>query len=147
MYRKDRAEDQDFARDELLYRRYLQQHFFDNCFSDLGFRFSDVSGQSVNRERYSEPGDVLFLENGTFCEGWGVLAFAVHHIPSKIDGVQFTYVFTPKHVPKELNYAHSEVWCDTDKGTGGYVRPDKTVRKKLRTMLGQHVSVKITAER
>ena len=148
MHRRDRAEDPAFGSDELLYRRYLQAHWIGGCFSPLGFSFSEHSGQSVNRQKYSEPEDVQFFENGTFDNDWGVLEFAVRDIPPILpeDGAA-SFVFFPKHIPEELNFAHSEVWCDREERTGGYVRPSKTVRKLLRAKLSQRVLVRIEARR
>lgn len=148
MYRNGRPGDQDFDPDELLYRRYLQQHWIDNHFSDLGFRFSDDSGQSVNREKYSEPEDLLFFDDGTFDDEWGVLEFAVSDIPPRLpEAGPVGFVFFPKHIPEEMNFAHSEVWCDNEERTGRYVRPNRTVKKLLRARLSQCVSIRIAARK
>jgi hypothetical protein len=148
MRRSGRPEDQDFGPDELLYRRYLQSHWVAGHFSDLGFRFSRESGQSVNRQRYSEPEDVLFLEGGAFDDDWGVLEFAVRDIPPRLPEQGFpAYIFFPKHVPLELNFAHSEVWCDLERRTGNYVEPPKTVKKLLRAKLSQRVFPRIVARK
>jgi hypothetical protein len=145
MYRRNRPEDRVFGPDELLFRRYLQSHWIDGSFSPLGFRFAENSGQSVNRQKYSEPEDVLFL-NGTFDDEWGVLEFAVRDIPQKLsEDPAPAFVFFPKHVPEELNFAHSEVWVwsDREEGTGGYAAPSKAVRKLLRAKLSQRVTIRI----
>jgi hypothetical protein len=123
MYRRGRTEDTVFGPDELLYRRYLKEHWIDGSFSNLGFKFPDDSGQSVNRQKYSEPEDVLFL-NGTFDDEMGVLEFAVRDIPQRLSVDRGPgFVFFPKHVPEELNFAHSEVWCDREERTYEYVTP------------------------
>jgi hypothetical protein len=146
MYRNGRPEDQVFDGAELLYRRYLQEHLIDGKFSSVGFSF-EGTGPSVNRQKYSDPEDVLFLPDGTFCDEYGVLEFAVWQVPARIEGERSVYVFSPKHVPEDLNYAHSEVWCDTEEHTGRCVRPTKAVRKKLRAILGQRAFPRIPARR
>jgi hypothetical protein len=148
MHRRGRAEDPVFGPDELLYRRYLQAHWIGGCFSPLGFKFSDNSGQSVNRQKYSEPEDVQFLEDSTFDNDWGVLEFAVRDIPAKLpeDGTP-AFAFFPRHVPEELNFAHSAVWCDREERTDGYVAPSPTVKKLLRARLSQRVTIRIEARK
>jgi hypothetical protein len=149
MHRRGRAEDPVFSPNELLYRRYVQQHWIDGCFAPEGFRFSEGSGQSVNRQKYSEPEDVLFLDDGTYDDELGVLEFAVRGIPARLpeDGSSAAFEFFPKHVPEELNFAHSEVWCDKEERTGGYVVPNKVVRKLLRTKISQCVFIRILARK
>jgi hypothetical protein len=143
--RSGRPEDQAFGPDELLYRRYLQEHWVNGQFTGLGFRFPR---QSVNRQRYSEPEDVLFLEDGTFDDEWGVLEFAVRDIPPRLPEQGFPgFVFFPKHVPLEMNFAHSELWCDHEQRTGGYVEPGTTVKKFLRAKLSQRVFPRIPARK
>lgn len=91
--------------------------------------------QSVNRGRFSEPIDVLFSEDGRF-DGLGVIRFQVGEIPPEIaqpDGPAF--IFFPKHMPEDDNYAHSEIWCDHKPATGGYRRPGRTVSGLFREKL------------
>jgi hypothetical protein len=144
MYRNGRPEDQVFDGAELLCRRYVQEHLINGQFSPAGFSFK-TSGPSVNRQKYSDPEDVLFLPDGTFCDECGVLEFAVWNIPARIQGGQSAYVFSPRHVPEDLNYAHSEIWCDSEEPTGGCVEPTRAVKKKLRAILGQHAFPRIAA--
>jgi len=146
MFRRGRPEDQEFGREEFLYRRYLSDHWIDGHFSDLGFKFPR---QSLNRQKYSEPEDVLLSDEGTNYEGYGVLEFLVCDIPPALQapGTR-VFVFFPKHVPRELNYAHSELWCDTEHRTGDYIEPRSSIIKKLlRTKLSQHVSIRIPASK
>jgi hypothetical protein len=148
MYRHGRAEDPDFSPNELLYRRYVQQHWIDGRFAPEGFRFSENSGQSVNRQKYSEPDDVLFLNDGTYDDDLGILEFAVRDIPVRLpENDSPAFVFFPKHVPEELNFGHSEVWCDKEERTGRYVEPNKVVKKLLRTKISQRVFIRIPARK
>jgi len=66
MYRRGRPEDQHFEPEELLFRRYLREHWLEGHFSGVGFRFPK---QSVDRGKYSEPEDVIFSEDGR-AEPW-----------------------------------------------------------------------------
>jgi hypothetical protein len=145
MYQRGRVEDPEFDPGELLYRRYLKEHWIDGIFSNTGFSFPK---QSVNRQKYSEPEDVLFLPDGTFDDERGVLEFAVRDIPLILpEGGGPAFVFFPKHVPEEVNFAHSEVWCDRAAKTGEYVEPNRTVKKLLRTKLSQRVFIRIPARK
>jgi len=147
MLRNGRPEDPIFRPEELLYRRYLSDHWVGDHFSPAGFRFEKDSGQSVNRQKFSEPEDVLFSEDGSL-DGYGVLEFATRDIPPRLQEMGTpVFVFFLKHVPQEENYAHSEIWCETEQETGRYGNPSQTVRKKFRTMLSQHVTVRIAAQK
>lgn len=146
MFQRGRPEDQEFGLAELLFRRYLRDHWIEGHFSDLGFRFPR---QSLNRQKYSEPEDVLLSDEGTYYNGYGVLEFLVCDIPTTLQapGTR-VFVFYPRHVPQDLNYAHSELWCDTEHRTGGYIEPKSSIiRKQLRTKLSQHVSIRIPASK
>lgn len=70
-------------------------------------RFPDFS---VNRERFSEPEDVLL----PIYLNWGIVAFKVEDIPDeKVTGEgtskETVYSFIIVHVPEPDNYSHSEV--------------------------------------
>ena len=144
MYRRGRAEDSEFRPEELLFRRYMKEHWVEGQFTPAGFKFPK---QSVNREKYSEPEDVLFAEEASF-EGWGVLQFSVSDIPPRLFANEvLAFIFFPKHVPEEDNYAHSEIWCDQEERTGEYVEPSKKFKKLFRSKLSQRVSIRIEASK
>ena len=98
---------QEFDPQERLFQR------FDKLIEEGGHlypaqvRFPDFS---VNRERFSEPEDVLlpiYLD-------WGIVAFKVEDIPGeKVTGAgtskETVYTFIIVHVPQLENYSHSEV--------------------------------------
>jgi len=141
MRRRGRLEDQEFSATERLFRRYTRSHYINGQFSNTGFNFDR---QSVNREKYSEPGDVLFDEADLY-EGCGVLSFRTQDLPISFPPEHPQLSFSPKHVPMEDNYAHSEVWCDKIPATGEYVTPSKSLRKLFRTILSQRVVIEIVA--
>ena len=138
--RNGRADDQSFDPPERLFRRYRSDDFFEGQFSPVGLSFS--SPQSVNREKYSEPQDVLWSESDRF-KDWGVLAFAVSDIPTAFPLEQPAYTFSPKHTPEENNYSHTEVWCDSLLPSGSYKKPNSQVRKLFRAFLSQRVRIVI----
>jgi hypothetical protein len=107
----------------------------------LGFAFPK---QSVNREKYSDPADVLFSATDEF-EGWGVLYFRVQDIPVAFPPDRRQYTFFPKHVPEDEMYPHSEVWCDRLPQTGEYVEPSPGVKKLFRAFLSQRAEIEIEA--
>jgi hypothetical protein len=142
--RNGRGEDQNFEPDERLFRRYRQEDFQGGQFSSVGLSFS--SPQSVNREKYSEPADVL-ISDGDVYRRWGVLAFAVRDLPPQFPPEQPKYSFFPKHTPEENNYAHTEIWCDTLPPSGGYRKPTSDQIKKLfRAFMSQRVRIVVPAD-
>jgi len=82
---------------ERLFRRYRREDFVDSKFSPLGFAFPK---QSVNREKYSYPADVLFSTTDKF-DGWGVLYFRVQDLPAEFPPDNRQYTFFPRHVPED----------------------------------------------
>jgi hypothetical protein len=141
--RNGRPEIQAFPPAERLYRRYRREDYVDNLFSNIGFRFPK---QSVNRSAFSIPRDVLFSEAGEY-EGWGVLSFGVRDLPRNFPSEDPEVDFFPKHQPLEINYAHTEIWCDDcSHPTGHYTEPTKRLKKLFRARLSQSVTKEIEAE-
>lgn len=133
MYRHGREAVPDFAGPELLYLRYMSQHFIQGQLLPEAIR--SQLRQSVNRGSFSEPEDALFSETGTY-DGLGVVGFRVADIPARVDQPQGpAYVFFMRHEPEEENYSHSEIWSDHQTGTGGFRPPSRTVSLKFRILL------------
>jgi hypothetical protein len=133
MYSRGREPVQDFAGPELLYLRYMSQHFIQGQLLPAGIR-SQLK-QSVNRGSFSEPEDALFSETGEY-NGLGVVEFRVADIPERVEQVEGpTYVFFMRHEPEDENYSHSEIWSDHDPRTGGFRRPSRTVSLSFRILL------------
>lgn len=88
----------------------IRAHYINGQFSNTGLSFD--SPPSVNREKYSQPQDVLFSETDEFAN-WGVLSFRVSDLPSAFPVEYSQYSFFPKHIPMEDNFSHSEVWSDS----------------------------------
>jgi hypothetical protein len=133
MFRNGRPEDQVFAPEELLFRRYLKEHFESGRISDAHFSFPP----SLNREKYSEPKDVLFSDEGS-SEGCGVLEFRVDEVLAEIqNGVGAVFAFFPHHVPLDTNYSHTEIRCENAEAPGTHVLPNSVVKKKYRAILSQ----------
>jgi hypothetical protein len=142
MLRNGRVEDQVFGDAENLYRRYSKEHWVGDTFVSAGFKFPRPS---VNREKYSQPEDVVYSDDGKFT-GWGVLEFRVENIPQRlVDGAGRPYLFFPWHTPEEDNYAHSEIWCESESQRGQHADPSSQTKKRFRTILSQHVRVRIAA--
>lgn len=142
MHRNGRPDDQTFNKAEKLFRRYTRAHYINGQFSNTGLSFD--SPPSVNREKYSEPQDVIFSEAEEFAN-WGVLSFRVSDLPNEFPVEKPQYRFFPKHVPMEDNFSHSEVWCDLLPAKGTYVKPSKQLRKLFRAVLSQRCVVEIIA--
>ena len=133
MYRRGRDVVSDFGGPELLYLRYMSQHFLQGQLLPEGIR-SQLK-QSVNRERFSEPEDALFSETGGY-DGLGVVEFRVADIPERLEQPNGpAYVFFMRHEPEDQNYSHSEIWSDHEARTGGFRAPSRTVSLNFRILL------------
>jgi hypothetical protein len=139
MKRNGRPEDPVFGGSEKLFRRYKSEHIVNGSFTGVGLSFKNAP--SLNRENYSEPKDVLFSETDEFAN-WGVVSFRVQEIPSPLPPDNPRYNVSPKHIPLEDNYAHTEVHCEGIPAAG-YVEPTPAIRKFLRATLGQRIRVEI----
>jgi hypothetical protein len=138
VYRNDRVPDQTFPPDELLFRRFPRNSLVNGWPTPLTIPIEDHSGISVNRARYSLPQDVLEPDccNGNHRPGMVVLEFAVGDLPGKIAANDQEYAFVPKHVPLEVCYAHSEIWCNSEGNIERPCeRPSKTIRDLFRAEL------------
>ena len=143
MRRNGRPVDQDFHPGEKLFRRYAADHLIEGQFSPIGLSF-DPTPPSVNREKYSEPPDVLFSETNDFAN-WGVWSVKAGDLLSAFPEIEPTFSFYPKHTPMEDNYAHSEIWSDQIPPTGSYAKQSRSVRKLFRTFLCQRIVIEIVA--
>ena len=133
MYRRGREVVPDFAGSELLYLRYMSQHFVQGELLPAGIR-SQLK-QSVNRGSFSEAEDALFSETGKH-DGLGVVEFRVGDVPERVDQPQGpAYIFFMRHEPEEENYSHSEIWSDHETRTGGFRAPSRTVSLSFRVLL------------
>lgn len=131
MYRLLRREDQDFPQDELLYYRFKDHGYTRNGAPTLRqiikeqLRFPDTS---VNREKYSQPEDVLWPEYFN----WGVLAFPVRAVLVELmSGDGRTFRFVVQHDPLWNNYSHSEIRIH-ESGSRMTKKPTKAVRREFR---------------
>jgi|SRR5450755_3611733 hypothetical protein len=142
MKRNGRPEDPVFEGSEKLFRRYKSEHIVNGSFTGVGLSFKNPP--SVNRNKYSEPQDVLFSETDEFAN-WGVVSLRVREIPSSLPLDNPRYKVSSKHTPLEDNYAHSELHCEGIEAAG-YLEPAPGVRKILRATLGQRIRVEIEAK-
>ena len=147
MLRNGRAEDPVFEPAEKLFRRYRLEHFLDGKFSNMGLSFDH--SLSFNREKYSEPTDVLFSDidsdNDKFVS-WGVLSLRVQDVPVFCPVERPECHIYPVHAPLENNFAHSELFCERLSAPGRYQQPPPAMRKLVRAILSQSITVEIEAE-
>lgn len=142
MWRAGRAGDPVFAATEKLFRRYKREHVPNGQWSNLNLPFR--SPLSVNRQKYSDPSDVIFSESGEFA-GWGVFSVEVQHVPRFYPPDRPEYGFSVFHAPLEDNYAHTNIVCDAVPPTGKHVEPRPQIRKLVRTLLSQRIIREIEA--
>lgn len=145
MMRNGRADDPVFSTDEQLYMRIRHEWIDENYRIKPPFiRFPD---QSVNREKYSEPYDVLLPNKDKTPPDqvfWGVASITVGNVPcaekkqvenrdKKNQEAQLK--FTVEHDPVEDNFGHSElrVYKNGTRETKG--RVNDIAKKAYRTKL------------
>ena len=148
MYGRGRPVVDQFDRNEQLFRRFRKEHLINGMVAAAALHFpktEEQSGQSVNRSRFGRPQDALWHEeDDTRYEGWGVFQFPVSCLPAELicSDTKRCYTFFPKHRPLPKNYAHSEVWCDRlPRSNSHYEKPTSLVRKELRAIISQNVTV------
>lgn len=107
MKRNGRPRLPEFDPDEYLYRRVMPEQWSED---EIDIDAIELPDMSVNRGSLGPPQWVRLEEER--CKDWAVVGFKVRDIPSDMLhlGVDL-YTFLPKHIPLELNYPHSEVWC------------------------------------
>lgn len=134
MYRSGRGVDDIFDPFEHLYHRCSKQYLDGNRVLPAGIRYANMS---VNRQKYSEPEDVIFGY-----PGFGIIRFIVKMIPAylKSDG-GMTWEFRPAHVPEEDNYAHSEIHAYKDGNRVTKPQPPELIKKKYRQIMSDHAVV------
>jgi len=106
MHRQNRQPDPVFAPDESLYHRVPHSHAELKEALKSSFQFPQCC---VNRSKYSEPYDVLF--DGPDPQGYQVVSWQVRQVTGIIEpvGDSATYECLTKHLPEELNFAHTEL--------------------------------------
>lgn len=137
-----------FAPTERLYFRCMASWIEpDGTIKPANVHFPD---QSVNREMFSKPCDVL-LPDGTDRSKswihWGVATIRVENVPSSLSTAgNVTYNFTVEHDPLDDNYGHSEL--RVYKGGQRETNSNKVnagVKKGYRTAVGLKSRVIISA--
>ena len=144
MYQNGRTIGSDIADDERLFFRCVKESVdSNNRIKPASVRFPD---QSVNREQFSRPGDVLLPDGETRSKEWilnGVVAFFRNDLPCQSSsGGDVTYTFTAEHDPVEDNYGHTELRVYKD---GRRVLKSKQVntevKKRYRLQLARKAQV------
>jgi len=142
MYRKGRSVDPEFLPSELLYYRIIVGGPVGSRPDGVDIRLPE---DSVNRGKYSEPGDVLFPDYFHL----GVAEFLVSRIPAprsftNQQGETKDYELKVEHDPQEDNYAHSEVRAFRERSR--VTRSDKipvTVRSEFRQLIAEAMVIRI----
>ena len=145
-YQNGEPVDRTFSDGELLYRRYLAEHFQNQQLLPSAFKFPR---QSFNREKYSMPEDVLHIDccdGKALGDGWGVLQCSSADLPSPITGGDGrAFEFQAVHKPTDCCYAHCEIWCKSGETTVD--TPSPKVKETFRVRLAQKMTVRIPAGR
>jgi hypothetical protein len=135
MYRNGRPVDPNFDHDENLYRRCKGDQIDGDRLARDAIGFPDWS---VNRARYSEPGDALLPD----WPDWGVVRFTVGSVPPRITSPGGpVFEFRVEHVPEDRNYAHSEVRSYKNGQHSRKLDVPKTVKVEFRQRLSEQTTV------
>lgn len=134
-----RKADPQFDPDETLYRRCPQTHVDNGKVNPAAIEFPDYS---VNRGRYSEPGDVLLEKSDGFvavsCEVRDVPLI----VPPEFKGdSSFEWTWAVMHEPLKYNFAHSEVRTYRDGVHSRKIKPPNGIKKWFRHVLSQRMAV------
>jgi hypothetical protein len=143
MFANGRKAVQDFAAKEQLYMRYNAEQMEGDHLAPAAIK----TKQSVNRSRFSEPGDAVFGEHRFYAEG-GVMQISVEDVPEAIEGEQGSkFRFFPRHVPLNWNYAHSEVWSDSfnTPSADGFREASRSAKTAFRVQFAKKLTVVIEA--
>lgn len=133
-----RSADPHFEPQENLYYRFdiiMYQGF--RAGSGISFRLPNFS---VNREKYSEPDDVLLPSY----KDYGYLSFKKSHFPppAKSAGEEGKwYCFDVMHNPVEDNYSHTDVRCLKDGFFSDNLGVPKTVKKVFRQTIAEKCKI------
>ena len=135
LLRRGRPVDPVFERGEPLYRRLRA---FD---VDADGRVEPTSLESpdfsVNRGKYSEPGDVILLHPRC-----GIASFLVVDVPELlVSGDDVEYRFAVEHDPLDDNYAHSEVRTYRGRRRLAPKKAPKSVRTRFRLALAAKMKI------
>jgi hypothetical protein len=125
--------DPHFASTERLFRRVPVADVVGMSVNDTALPMPSFS---VNREKYSIPGDVL-----RGYAGFRVAAFKVEDIPPELSSESGDgYQFGVEHEPLPENYSHSGVHTYRE-GMKQEKKPPKLVRKKFRDLLRRKIEI------
>lgn len=135
MYKAGRPVDMNFDENEHLYVRCQKQHIEGEKLLPTGIRFPDWS---VNREKYSEPEDVLIPN----FSDWGIVQFKVKNVPELLESPgDIKYNFKVEHDPLEENYSHSEIRTYKNGHHSKNLEVNKTVKKLFRQILSEQMVI------
>jgi hypothetical protein len=134
-----------FDNDEVIYRRYLSDHFVEQQLVPQHFQFPNPS---FNRSKFSRPEDVLHADccdGKVLGSGWGVLECLASAACVSIQSHDNrTLILHPTHVPLPTCYAHSELSCIASEN-GTAVKPSPTAKEKFRIKLAKIFKERIQA--
>ncbi len=146
MYRNGRPVVPDLENTEKLYFRCLRSSIdTSGRIKHASIRFPD---QSVNREKFSSPTDVLLPDKSKSSKDWilwGVAFVIVSDVPSELisDGGIY-YSFTAEHDPLDDNYGHTELRAyKSGKRESKKKKINKTVQKEYRVKLAFRTKVAV----
>lgn len=146
MYRNDRPIDTTFGRAEQLFFRCKLDWIDDTQrIKPAKVHFPD---QSVNREKYSRPTDVLLPDSSPRSKEWIVWGVAVIRVcdipPASETSAGVSYAFTAEHDPDDDNYGHTELRVyKNGQRESNKKKINETIKKEYRTNLALRSAVTV----
>ena len=144
MLRNGRPPDPHFELDDSLYRGFRADEVINGRLIPERIKF--YPRMSVNRGKYSEPGDFLYVEYPKYRD-CGVAECKVADIPGRLvsEGGP-VYEWRLEHTPLEDNYAHSEIVTFKDGIHTLTLDPPKHIKKTVRQILSDRLVVVLEPE-
>jgi hypothetical protein len=146
MLRNGRGVDANFLPSEKLYLRCKTAWIGENGHVNPAYiHFPD---QSVNRQKYSYPVDVLWpdeREQSRAWINWGVASLRVEDLPPEMrTSGNAVYCFTAEHDPLDDNYSHTElrVYKDGERECDSK-KINQLVKKEYRTILALRTRLEV----
>jgi hypothetical protein len=141
MLTRNRRSDQNFADDEVLYRRFHSENYLHQN-RRVTLDAIALPDMSVNRSKYGGKPEYLLLGPNA---QWGVFEFEVKDIPSPaFDEAGNKFEFSPFHAPMVANYFHTEIRCYD--ANAQHVQTENAIPKEvqLRWRRRLHCKIKVT---
>lgn len=143
----DKEPVQDFADDEILYRRFSANQLVNGEVLPTSIDFDEPP--SFCRSKWAGPEDTIHRHcaNNRDVSSYGVFGLSVLDVKIRIDDSEQAFEFYPLHAPLEACYAHSELRyrknTESSPAMEEYKKPNKKIRNNFRMRVASKLRVVI----